>query len=359
MSRKRLTRVRDRPFRRLSPKANKIICVVLTVFLAVGALGVLASVTLPDLFGSSSDGTQMPDRPSGITPGKPQDVIYSTDVPFGLGKYASDSGVLKYTYEGDYTESGYKLGFTPGGITTVGGNAENSSSWTSVVNIGGNDVLEVGQDAETSGNALNFTSLKTKGERYVFETDLRWLGSEGGVNPEHDDDDPNWFFRLEFFGEEQSNGNTFYWDMFCMYKLGEDYFYLSNDHEVYDYEIKIQLGTWVNLRVEYIPLSDTTANVLIYVNNKLVAQELDFKNKNDSGAVYSNSSFTKAQIENRGKCYDYVLQLDNTYVSAIGNGSSSGDNDADGSGSWMENVDPNGWTKSSTIIENMSDNTWL
>lgn len=328
-------RSRDRPRHKLRTK--DLILGLVALFVLLGILGALAT-----LFRGKNKGTTQ-------TPIAPIETIYSDDVRLGSGIYAASDGVLTYTYDGDYTASGYKLGFTPGNNSVIGGNAENSDSWTSVIDIDGNAVMELGKDSDTLGNKPIFTAVNSSGEKYVFETDFRWRGSAGGVNPEKDSDDPNWFARLEFYGDG-TEATQYMYDMMLMYELGEDYFFLSNDHEVYDYKIKIKIGTWVNLRIEYTPLTETTADVEIFINGKLAAAEYGFNNVNYKDEVYTNNSFSSVRIEIRGYAYDTVLQLDNTYVSAIGGEETvtpeePEEDSSDSPYIEKDNIDPNGWAK--------------
>ena len=206
-----------------------------------------------------------------------------------------------------------------------------------VINEGDNEVLEL-TSRSTSTLVSYFTAQQNEGDKYVFSTNLKWVGSSSiqslaGNNP--------WMFKLGLestYTDAQADTKldsgmlTVYG-----YMVGEndlDLYLRSFDAEgnvVHSYIDRIYNGQWMNISIEYTPGEISgrytgTADVIVNGTPKL----LDAPTATEINAPSVNNDDIKHTfIEMCQYARDAVLILDDTFCGAVdtieaGNGKYAG-----------------------------------
>ena len=286
----------------------------LDVFITVGAiLALLAVMSLLGSFGGlfgendrtpgSSAGDETPDTVPGEdeTPGEDEPTVPEEPeiVVRGSGKYATASGVLTYEYEGDTTADGYDFGFN----RTVTGVSYNSALNNSKpVTVDGDGAWEIAKSGieESTANIASFSPISKSGTTFVAETDIKWGGSSGLYRTDTTPYVMCFNFvsskneKIIIFGFDNEDG-----DLSLGYRAGVD-----------DSLVTIPRDEWTNLRIEV-----DNSYVTFYVNGEAAGRTYVSWFLTNSGPM--TGDFSSFELETRYYAKDILLQLDNTYVSAI------------------------------------------
>ena len=285
----------------------------LDVFITIGAiLALLAVLSLVGSFGglfgeydrtpgiSTGDvdkpSVEDPDVPGEDEPTVPEEPEF---VGRGSGKYATASGVLTYEYEGDTTADGYDFGFN----RTVTGVSYNSALNNSKpVTVDGDGAWEIAKSGieESTANIASFSPISKSGTTFVAETDIKWGGSSGLYRTDTTPYVMCFNFvsskneKIIIFGFDNEDG-----DLSLGYRAGVD-----------DVLVKIPRDEWTNLRIEV-----DDSYVTFYVNGEATGRTNVFLFATNLGPM--TGDFSAFELETRYYAKDILLQLDNTYVSAI------------------------------------------
>ena len=278
------------------------ILALLTVLSLVGSLGGLFGES--DQTPGSSAGNENTDTVPGEneTPGEDEPTVPEEPelVGRGSGKYAASSGVLTYEYEGDTSADGYDVGFD----RTVADVSDNSAltNHSKPVTVDGDGAWEIAKSGieESTANIASFSPINKTGATFVAETDIKWGGSSGLYRTDTTPYVMCFNFistngeKIIIFGFDNEDG-----DLSLGYRAGVD-----------DSLVTIPRDEWTNLRIEV-----DDSYVTFYVNGKATGQTYVFWFLTNQGPM--TGDFSSFELETRYYAKDILLQLDNTYVSAI------------------------------------------
>ena len=234
-----------------------------------------------------------------------------------------------YTVQEDYYGKG--LYVNDPDVNTYDGNNANQNNGTVKAGFEGNELLEFVKKDGT-GNSVNFLADGIEyGEKYVFETDIRFVDMDAAGHPR------NWLGRCGLVSEETSKS---------AHSTNNDNYIRSNQiggtpnmggllgssNEAYtaanlkyaNYG-EFLPGVWYNLRIEYTPTGLNadgfyTGNQKIYVNNELISN-LDgiekYAEKPYNGVTKDNLGLYAFRFGFLSKTAA-TIQFDNTFIGAIG-----------------------------------------
>ena len=266
---------------------------VVVILLCLGVVGAMVS-----LFGSSrGGGGGGSSGGSSSGGGSSSDVVVIKPYEVGGGMYADKAQTFTFA---DGTHAGVTIS-----ENTVWNGNDSNGLWTTILNEDENDMLLVGKNATSNPSQLVwFDTNEASGSTYVFEADVKWLGSESGIMGVND---PNWYFKLAM-ATSGGLGNSEFLKLYFHGCANENLYYLTfSDSPLGEKLCYFRVNEWSNIRVEYTP-GERTAN--LYVNNEFVTT---FESAIDT---VSDSTFGSLELENRGKAFDSIVILDNVYASA-------------------------------------------
>ncbi len=260
---------------------------IVVILLCLGVVGAMVS-----LFGGSGGGGGGSSGGSSSGGGSSSDVVVVKPYELGNGMYVN----IAQDYSSPNSISGIQGG-------NLGGNSS-AGIWAAFDKEDDNGVLRISKNKNTEvSQMVIIDSKETSGDKYIIETDFKWSGSVNGI---YGVSDPGWYFAFhmsDFWGNDRTNLSSLYF----VGSANENIFYVITSNDLRDAPIAyFRVDDWNNIRIEYEPL---TNRVELYVNNWLVHEFIS--------DVESDSEFGVFVIENRGKAYDSVITLDNTYVSAV------------------------------------------
>ena len=252
---------------------------------------------------------------------------YTTSIAYEDYEEASSS-------QNNYTISN---GSTPTDFTIVdGGNGTGSA-------------LDINKAVGESGT-LNYYMYAKGATKYVFDTDIKWFGSEAT----HTTD--NYWGRMGFkstasansgTGVASNNYNYIYCTPVCTTK-GEPT-YIASGHDCTSatpgsIHAALQIGEWHNLRMEYVVTGSSTNDkgVVVYSGTEYFYLDGVLVDTQSHTTTYDNTDFYSFTIGLRAAKVDSHIQLDNTYVYAdrddyYGKGEHYED-------SYKYGTDKNGWS---------------
>lgn len=205
----------------------------------------------------------------------------------GKGEYVSSA--IDFTGRTSLPTVPYKISSVDGGLNGNVGDAK----WTAIVDSSTDAYLDIGRNGGTSGSSPLFWFAKTEGaEKYVFETDIKWGGSNAAA----------WQNPVNIIFNDGTNNLTY--KMFTN-AIGELY------TEQNGVNVKLSTEFWYNLRVEITYVSDTEATVAWYVNGEAVGT---------TSAAFNakNATWVQFQVQTTNSCKGndvFNISFDNVYVS--------------------------------------------
>ena len=189
--------------------------------------------------------------------------------------------------------------------------------WARIVAEGTNKALELGKQTNKDYN-VTYSSVATTGEKYVFSTALKWLGSDimNSVLNDIERHDDRWLFKIGLLSTASGGpGDKNVLPIYGWAK-GRDTIELrlgvGKDAPVI---AAFEAGVWHGLSIEYTPIASDgvySGSVKVYVDNTCVYDGIYSGN-----SAIDNSDYIGAFIELRGIARDCRVRLDNTYASAI------------------------------------------
>ena len=249
----------------------------------------------------------------------------------GNGEYADDKATEDYervtsTIKLDIIASeglldaDKTLAYIDGWINIVTEETVRTNGWITVEAGLKNVALEIGKKVDVA--SATFVSAVDAGTDYVFETDIKWMGSSGGIA-----DDT--LASAVFFSYELASENGALVTVYGICEAGDyDRVILSTTRNAEDGFATITKDLWYNIRIVYTPKATTTTtgegdaavttttysgSYQIFVDGVSVAGASDVACEKD------NSKFTGATVTLHydEEVYDATVRMDNTYTSAI------------------------------------------
>ena len=293
---------RDRPSGSLLDGLG-ILIIVLTVMAVIGIFssllqamdfGVTDGGKDDQIFDNTADDDNTEEPPSIEEP--PEEEPPEEDPPVeepisdgrGTGVYSSSPGVFNFEVENDRISTA---------VTPL------ESNWSKQVMDGDNPCLEIfrADITQSTMNITKFNPVEHYKTGFVFETDLKWMGtSKEFINSVSE----KWILKLEFYESPDRSVHIFgFVDEFgnlC----------LSSSASVNGNLITIPLDEWINICIVL-----GGGKIDFYLNNYLTSSA-------DMGNFLTNhtrdyTDFEFVKLETRYYLKDIQLRLDNTYVSAI------------------------------------------
>lgn len=290
-------------------KARSLFVWLVVILVTLGSLGLISSIFQDSPKDNSSGG--LSGGGENITPGdpnipeEPEQPVFS----FGSGSYATALGVLNYENDCDYSS------VTTYGPVIVGGSAENSNIWSSLVSEGENSYVELGK-SDYGSVQYELSSAESIGSVYVFETDMKFSGSEYGIREDMEKTYPDWYGRMEFYGDVET-------DDFAMFRLsfyyspGEEVFRIGYNYYSDSFERDIPVNEWFNLRAEYVPVNEDKGVLTVYIDGVEIGNVIISSTLYSTEVPVTNNSFTAMKFEPRNYAKGFTFSFDNTYISAV------------------------------------------
>ena len=269
--------------------AKRIFLISVIALIILGIAGIVFAITdfeKERYFPSNSDNAEVTSDGYDI----------ADSIELGQGLYAAEALTWSWSDDFDYV--------SVNNATKLYGSS-NDKVWVNNTLRFGNDVLEMGKTTNLeTGSVMWIMSKESVGEKYVFETDFCWGGSDKGILNSTGYD---WYFAIKFCNASGSNRTDFLRFYFSGEK-GKTLYGVNNSALPYDYFKYFRVGEWNNIRIE----CDTEiCSFSMYVNNLLVC----IMEWNPP----SGMTFGAIEIEHRSMSFDSVLYFDNTFVSAVDN----------------------------------------
>lgn len=181
--------------------------------------------------------------------------------------------------------------------------------WTSVVKEEENDVFEIGKNAYSASSQLVWLELEDSEAPedcnvYTFETKFKWSGNKNGVSGASD---PTWYYRFSL-SDVSGDKNVDFLNLWFCSSQNENVFALvgSTQATVNDYLTVLNTNQWYKLTIKYYA-TENYATIFIDDNSvgfiNSVSPDLD----SVCGAF---------EVENRGKCRDSIIYLDDVSFKA-------------------------------------------
>ncbi|MBQ8583291.1 MAG: hypothetical protein IJ488_01600 [Clostridia bacterium] len=222
------------------------------------------------------------------------DIADSTEL--GQGLYASEA--LTFSGHDDFEY------LSVNNATKLYGSSKDKV-WVNRTQYFGNGVLEMAKTTNLeTGSVMWIESKETVGEKYVFEADFCWGGSDNGILNSTGYD---WYFAIKLCNAPGSNRTDFL-RFYFLGEQGKTLYGVNTTASRGDYLKYFRVGEWNNIRIE----CDTQNRMYsMFVNNMLVYST--------EWNPPSGMTFGAVEIEHRSLSFDSVLYFDNIYVSATDN----------------------------------------
>ena len=204
------------------------------------------------------------------------------DEYFGKGEYAAEAATVEKGYK---PANGLKTG-----VTIVDDTLADGSS---------NTALQM-YKSQNAGYSASVAAADPGGNIYVFETDLKVIGS---------DNKSEWMMKFALQNKNIASPNDTQEILMVCIMFKGDYWTLSRLNSPFDSSLKFKLDEWHNLRMEYDPISE---NMKIWVNN------IEILNQKYTKTIEDDSTFAGVNLNLRarpdGSVYTQIL-FDNLYCS--------------------------------------------
>lgn len=163
-----------------------------------------------------------------------------------------------------------------------------------------NQVFTVGANGTAGGNAFAWTldEIAVNADKYVFQTDFKWNGSDISTQPI--------YFRMDSTNITDDKCDII---LFELKDSGAGYSFYTLDGYTLD------KGQWYTMRVEIVPLSETNYDYYLYIDGVAAVTRTNITPSEKNAPIAANevNKFIGFRMFNR-KATNYSMEYDNTYV---------------------------------------------